>query len=115
MLHATLTLLRKFDLLVIAILFLLLAAGISMERSIEFMIFCIFVLAYDLLYGYMGRLSFGHMLYLGVGAYAFALSGELSVGQSLPGAADRGGFRGGGGTYHRAHHRAHHRRLFCAD
>jgi branched-chain amino acid transport system permease protein len=76
MLNATLKILQKFDLLVIAVLFLLLAPIISMDRSIDFMIFCIFVLAYDLLYGYMGRLSFGHMLYLGVGAYAFALSGE---------------------------------------
>ena len=75
MLNATLRNLRKFDLLVIAALFLLLTPIISMDRSIDFMIFCIFVLAYDLLYGYMGRLSFGHMLYLGVGAYAFALSG----------------------------------------
>ena len=76
MLNATLRNLQKFDVLVIAVLFLLLAPIISMDRSIDFMIFCIFVLAYDLLYGYMGRLSFGHMLYLGVGAYAFALSGE---------------------------------------
>ncbi len=38
------------------------------------MIFCIFVLAFDLLYGHMGRLSFGHMLYLGAGAYGAALS-----------------------------------------
>ncbi len=33
------------------------------------MIFCIFVVAFDLLYGHMGQLSFGHMLYLGAGAY----------------------------------------------
>jgi branched-chain amino acid transport system permease protein len=36
----------------------------------NFMVFCIFVLSYDLLYGYMGYLSFGHMLYYGTGAYA---------------------------------------------
>jgi branched-chain amino acid transport system permease protein len=35
----------------------------------DFMIFCILVLSYDLLYGYMGHLSFGHMLYYGTGAY----------------------------------------------
>jgi branched-chain amino acid transport system permease protein len=80
MLKSTLTLLRKFDLPIIAGLFLLLAPIISMDRSIDFMIFCIFVLAYDLLYGYMGRLSFGHMLYLGVGAYALALSGAYLSG-----------------------------------
>ena len=33
------------------------------------MIFCIFVIGFDLLYGHMGQLSFGHMLYLGAGAY----------------------------------------------
>jgi len=80
MLNSTLTLLRKFDVLIIAGLFLLLTPIISMDRSIDFMIFCIFVLAYDLLYGYMGRLSFGHMLYLGVGAYAFTLSGAYLSG-----------------------------------
>jgi branched-chain amino acid transport system permease protein len=37
------------------------------------MIFCIFALSFDLLYGYMGRLSFGHLLYLGTGAYVFGL------------------------------------------
>jgi len=76
LLNSCLEFLRKFDLLVIAALFLLLASLISVDRTIDFMIFCIFVLAYDLLYGYMGRLSFGHMLYLGVGAYALALSAE---------------------------------------
>ena len=33
------------------------------------MIFCILVLSFDLLYGYMGRLSFGHVLYYGTGGY----------------------------------------------
>ncbi|HBH02554.1 MAG TPA: branched-chain amino acid ABC transporter permease, partial [Candidatus Rokubacteria bacterium] len=37
------------------------------------MIFCIFVLSFDLLYGYMGRLSFGHLLFLGTGAYSAGL------------------------------------------
>ena len=84
-LHTTLEFLRKFDLLVITALFLLLATLISVDRAIDFMIFCIFVLAYDLLYGYMGRLSFGHMLYLGVGAYALALSGEYLSGNPFLG------------------------------
>jgi branched-chain amino acid transport system permease protein len=39
----------------------------------DFMVFCIFVLAFDLLYGYMGHLSFGVMLYYGTGAYATSL------------------------------------------
>jgi branched-chain amino acid transport system permease protein len=37
------------------------------------MIFCIFVMSFDLMYGYMGRLSFGHMLFLGTGAYCSGL------------------------------------------
>lgn len=41
----------------------------SLAKITDFMIFCIFVLGFDLLYGHMGQLSFGHMLYLGAGAY----------------------------------------------
>jgi branched-chain amino acid transport system permease protein len=37
------------------------------------MIFCIFVIGFDLIYGHMGQLSFGHMLYLGAGAYGCAM------------------------------------------
>ncbi len=68
--------LRRFDLPILATLFLLLAWAISIQRATDFIIFCIYVLAYDLLYGHMGRLSFGHMLYLGTGAYASALTAE---------------------------------------
>ncbi len=39
----------------------------------DLLVFFIFVLAYDLLYGYMGHLSFGVMLYYGTGAYAATL------------------------------------------
>jgi branched-chain amino acid transport system permease protein len=68
--------LKKFDLIIIIAVFLLFAPLLTMQRTTDFMIFCVFVLAFDLIYGYMGRLSFGHMLYLGVGAYAAALSAE---------------------------------------
>ncbi len=68
--------LRKFDLPIIAAIFLLLTPILSVQRTTDFMIFCVFVIAYDFLYGYMGRLSFGHMLYLGTGAYAAALSAQ---------------------------------------
>ena len=37
------------------------------------MIFCIFAMSFDLMYGYMGRLSFGHLLFLGTGAYSCGL------------------------------------------
>jgi branched-chain amino acid transport system permease protein len=46
---------------------------ISIHRVTDFMIFCVFALSFDLLYGYMGRLSFGHLLYLGTGAYVYGL------------------------------------------
>lgn len=74
--RSTIRTLEKFNLPIVAAGFLLLAPVLTVQRTTDFIIFCIFVLAYDLLYGYMGRLSFGHMLYLGVGAYAAALCAE---------------------------------------
>lgn len=65
--------LRKLDVPIIAAGFLLLLPLLKVQRTTDFIIFCVFVLSYDLLYGYMGRLSFGHMLFLGSGAYAVAL------------------------------------------
>jgi len=64
--------LRQFDLVVVAAIFLVMPSLLRLQRTTDFIIFCIFVLAFDLLYGHMGRLSFGHMLYLGTGAYAAA-------------------------------------------
>ena len=61
------------DLLIIGGAFLLLVPLISIHRVTDFMIFCIFALSFDLMYGYMGRLSFGHLLYLGAGAYCCGL------------------------------------------
>ena len=62
-----------WEILIIGIGFLILMPLISIHRVTDFMIFCIFALSFDLLYGYMGRLSFGHLLYLGTGAYVFGL------------------------------------------
>ena len=61
------------DFLVIAAGFLLITPILSAHRVTDFMIFCIFVMSFDLMYGYMGRLSFGHMLFLGTGAYGSGL------------------------------------------
>ena len=58
---------------VIAAGFLVLLPILGINRTTDFIIFCIFVLGFNLLYGFMGRLSFGHMLYLGTGAYAITL------------------------------------------
>jgi branched-chain amino acid transport system permease protein len=61
------------EILIIGAGFLVLMPLISIHRVTDFMIFCIFALSFDLLYGYMGRLSFGHLLYLGTGAYVYGL------------------------------------------
>lgn len=61
------------EFLAIAIFFLLLTPFIAVHRATDFMIFCTFAMSFDLLYGYMGRLSFGQMLYFGTGAYGCGL------------------------------------------
>ena len=61
-------------LLTIAAGFLAFGYLTSPLKITDFMIFCIFVLGFDLVYGHLGQLSFGHMLYLGAGAYGAALS-----------------------------------------
>ena len=53
--------------------FVLLALLIPLHWVIDFTIFCLLVLSFDLLYGFMGRLSFGHVLYYGTGAYVASL------------------------------------------
>jgi len=59
--------------ILIALGFILFGSATSIHRTTDFIIFCIFVLGFDLLYGHMGRLSFGHMLFFGSGAYAAGL------------------------------------------
>ncbi len=61
------------ELLAVASCFVVLIPVLAMHRVTDFMIFCIFALSFDLLYGFMGRLSFGHILYLGTGVYASTL------------------------------------------
>jgi branched-chain amino acid transport system permease protein len=58
---------------IIAVALLAITPLLAIHRATEFMIFCIFVMSFDLLYGYMGRLSFGQMLYLGTGVYVSTL------------------------------------------
>ncbi len=62
------------DMAIVAAGFLVLSLFIPLHWLTDFAIFSILVLSFDLLYGYMGHLSFGHMLYYGVGAYAASLS-----------------------------------------
>jgi len=61
------------ELVVIGISFMIAAFFLKVHWTTNFMVFCILVLSYDLLYGYAGYLSFGHMLYFGAGAYAAGL------------------------------------------
>lgn len=61
------------ELALIAAGLLLLSLVIRVHWMADFAVFFILVLSFDLLYGYMGHLSFGHMLYFGVGAYGAAL------------------------------------------
>lgn len=61
------------ELTLIGAVLVLLSLFIKIHWLTDFIIFIIFVLSFDLLYGYMGHLSFGHMLYFGTGAYGTAL------------------------------------------
>ena len=49
--------------------------------AIEILIFGLFAVSFNLLFGYMGQLSFGHAAYFGVGAYA---TGLLMLNTSIP-------------------------------
>lgn len=72
--------LEKSPLLILAIItsgFIIFGYSTSILKITDFIIFCIYVLGFDLLYGHMGRLSFGHMLYFGAGAYGTALCGKF--------------------------------------
>jgi len=46
------------------------------QRSLvtEIMVWCVFAMAYNLLFGYTGLLSLGHALFFGAGMYCFAFS-----------------------------------------
>jgi len=68
--------LQRLDILIILAGFLVILPVLGINRTTDFAIFCIFVLGFNILYGFMGRLSFGHMLYLGTGAYAVTLFPE---------------------------------------
>lgn len=64
------------DLLVSAIiilLFFVLRFFLPLSTVIDIAIYSIFVLSFDLIYGYMGWLAIGYPLYLGLGAYTAGL------------------------------------------
>lgn len=74
---------RVLDIPIIIAGFLVILPILGINRTTDFAIFCIFVLAFNILYGFMGRLSFGHMLYLGTGAYTVTLFSEHVSGNPL--------------------------------
>ncbi len=68
------------------LVFLVLPFVISVPLATEIAIFGLFALAFNLLLGYTGVLSFGHAAYFGVGSYACGMAiryGETSVWMAL--------------------------------
>ena len=61
------------------------------EVGIEILIFGLFAMSFNLIYGYMGQISFGHAAFFGLGAYATAIlfrefsggTGEITTAQFL--------------------------------
>jgi branched-chain amino acid transport system permease protein len=64
---------------VIIVGFMIFAYSASVNKVTDFVIFCIYVLGFDILYGHLGRISFGHTLYLGTGAYGAAMCAKYLV------------------------------------
>jgi branched-chain amino acid transport system permease protein len=58
--------------LAVAVAFLVVLTFLTPTRSLatEMLIFAIFALGFDILFGYTGLLSFGHAIFFGIGAYA---------------------------------------------
>ena len=46
--------------------------------AIEILILGLFAVSFNMIFGYMGQLSFGHAAYFGAGAYATGLLAPLS-------------------------------------
>jgi len=59
--------------------FVIFAYSASVNKVTDFVIFCIYVLGFDVLYGHLGRISFGHTLYLGAGAYGAAMCAKYLI------------------------------------
>ena len=68
-----------FAIAVIIVGFAVFAYSASVNKITDFVIFCIYVLGFDILYGHLGRISFGHTLYLGAGAYGAAMCAKYLI------------------------------------
>ena len=65
---------KRFFIGVVATLFLLLPFLTPYHSlATEMLIFAIFVVGYDIIFGYTGLLSFGHAIFFGIGAYGTGL------------------------------------------
>lgn len=51
-----------------------LLGGSQLNLPTEVLIFAVFAITYDLLFGYTGLISFGHALFVGAGAYTLAIA-----------------------------------------
>lgn len=59
---------------VILILLPIVAKGYSLFLSTQILIFALFALSFELIYGHTGMLSFGHAAFFGIGAYTLVWS-----------------------------------------
>lgn len=66
--------------LVILALFPLFASDFRIELMSKFVVFILFAIALDLIWGYTGMLSLGHAVFFGLGGYMLALSYTLQNG-----------------------------------
>jgi urea ABC transporter permease protein UrtC len=71
-------------LLLLLLLFPLLASGYQTGLLAKFLVFGIFALSLDLIWGYSGIVNFGHAIFFGAGAYAMGIALKLLP---VPGAA----------------------------
>lgn len=67
---------HSFWIILLAALFFLFLPFITPYKALasQMLIFAIFAIGYDILFGYTGLLSFGHAAYFGLGAYGAGLS-----------------------------------------
>jgi len=61
------------------------AYSASVNKITDFVIFCIYVLGFDILYGHLGGSPSDHTLYLGAGAYGAAMCAKVPYPGPLPG------------------------------
>jgi branched-chain amino acid transport system permease protein len=101
-----------FEIILFVIIFAIIPLFVPTYYAAQMMMYGLFAFAFNLLYGYAGLLSLGHMLFFGTGAYAVAITSvtiypnpllailmgllwSAGLGAVIGGLAVRGGRRGG--------------------